>query len=152
MAKAYSSFFKLNPFEPVSQYIDCILQPFVKKTSTYIQDTLDFIRKVEGIEIVSGSILLSLDVVALYTNIPHEELRETLREIFESREELLPPMHFLLDLVDVLIEKNYFRFNRDYYLQVKGLAMGSAFAPSAAILYMNKFEHQFILNSDTDPY
>lgn len=138
--------------ESVSQYIDHILQPFVRKIPTFIQDTTYFIRKVEGILIPSGSMLLSLDVVALYTNIPHEELRETLRDVFDRRDNLVPPTHFLLDLVDVLIEKNYFIFNENYYLQINGVAMSSAFAPSAANLYMSQFEQQFILNPTANPY
>lgn len=32
---------------------------------------------------------------------------------------------FLLDLVDILLEKNYFYFNGDYYLQICGVSMGS---------------------------
>lgn len=65
--------------EPISKYIDSFLQPFVKRTRIFIQDTTDFINKVEGVIISSSSLILSFDVVSLYTNILHEELREVLQ-------------------------------------------------------------------------
>lgn len=91
--------------EPVSQYIDSLLQSYVRKTPTFLLDTTDFIRKIEGTAIPTDSLILSFDVVLLYTNIPHDELRSTLQEVFESRESPHSPTHFLLDLVDILTGK-----------------------------------------------
>lgn len=138
--------------EPVSQYIDSILQPFVHKFSTYLKDATDFIKKIEGSSVPEEALLLSFDVVSLYTNIPHEELRAILQNIFDSRTIPSPTTHFLLNLVDVLMETNYFRYNRDYYVQIKGVAMGSVFAPSAASLFMNDFEQPFILDLSVNPF
>lgn len=137
--------------EPVSRCIDSFLQPFVQKTGSFLQDTTDFINKVEGTSISNSSLILSFDVISLYTNVPHEELRMVLQEVFDKREILHPPSHFLLDLVDFLTDFNYFRFDCQYYLQIKGIAMGSAFAPSAANLFMDHFERTHILNT-SNPY
>lgn len=96
--------------------------------------------------------LLSFDVVSLYTNIPHDELRAVLQDIFDSKENPFPPSHFLLNLVVVLMETDYFRYDQQYYLQTKGVAMGSIFALSAANLFMDSFEQCFILNPDVNPF
>lgn len=109
--------------KPVSQYIDSLLQPYVRRTPTFLLDTTDFIRKIEGTSIPPDSLIFSFDVVSLYINIPHDELRTTLQEVFASHES--PPPHFLLDFVDILPEKNYYRYDRRYYLQIKGVAMDS---------------------------
>lgn len=108
--------------ENISNYLDSLLQPHV-----CIKDTGDFIQKIEGRYIPEDSLLLSLDVVSLYTNMPHEELKNVIREYLES-DHNLPPVHFILDLVDLLFEKDYFRFKSDYLLQVKSISMGS-FSP-----------------------
>lgn len=94
--------------ELISQYIDSILQPSVKRTPTFLLDTTDFIGKMEGFEILESSLLTSLDVRSLYTSIPHDELRVTLQEILDRRPDPHPPTHFLLGLIDALMEMNYF--------------------------------------------
>lgn len=138
--------------EPTSQYIDSILQPFVKQVPTFILDTTDFIRKVEGLAIPEEVLLVSLDVTSLYTNIPHEDLRLTLQNVLDMRPDPHPPTHFLLDLIDILIDKNYFRYDNSYYLQIRGVAMDSAFAPSTANLFMSMLEQQHILSPSSNPY
>lgn len=103
--------------KPVSRNIDSILQPFVRKTQSFLLDTTDFINKIERTVIPATSLILSFDVVSLYTNIPHDELRRTtLQECFNKREILHHPTHFLLDLVDFLMDYNYFRYDCDFYL------------------------------------
>lgn len=126
--------------EPVSKYFDWLLQPLVRKIPSFLHDTTDFIRKVEGVPIPEGAFIITLDVTSLYTNILHVELRTVLQNVLDTRVILHPPIHFILDLIDTLLENNYFRYDNDYYLQTRGVAMGSAFAPSAANLFMDNFE------------
>lgn len=106
----------------------------------------------EGVSIPEDSLILSLDVVLLYTNIPHEELRNVLQETLDTREVLHPHTHFVLDLIDTFLENNYFRYDSKFYLQIKGVAMGSAFVPSAANLFMHHFEQKNILNPINNPF
>lgn len=61
-------------------------------------------------------------------------------------------LFFLLDLADFLMDFNYFRFDWDYYLQTKGVAIGSAYAPSTANLFMDRFENLYILNEQANPF
>ena len=58
----------------ISEYIDYRLQPIVKEIQLYVQDTTDFLRKINQINFVpDNSYLVSLDVKSLYTNIPNAE-------------------------------------------------------------------------------
>ena len=58
----------------ISEYVDYHLQPIVKEISSYVQDTTDFLRKINQINFVpDNSYLFSLDVKSLYTNIPNAE-------------------------------------------------------------------------------
>lgn len=77
----------------------------MKAIPSFLLVMREFIRKVEGMAIPPTLLLLSLDVVSLYTSIPHEDIRITIQETLESRDITHPPIHFLLDLVDILLEK-----------------------------------------------
>ena len=61
------------PTERISQFVDFFLQPFVSKNRSYIKDTNDFLLKLQALgKLPENTILFSLDVVSLYTNIPTE--------------------------------------------------------------------------------
>ena len=65
----------------ISEFVDYYLQPEVKKLKSYVKDTPDFIKKIEAIDHVSNdSYLVSLDVRSLYTNIPHKEGTEPVKQ------------------------------------------------------------------------
>lgn len=132
--------------ENISKFIDSLLQLHVLKITMYIQDTRDFIRKVELTSIPENEILLTVDVVSLYTSIPHKEIRMVIQTYLERDQSLSIPTHFALGLIDLLLEKNYFRFKDSFYYQTKGVSMGSSFVPSVAKLFMAKLEEQFVLN------
>ena len=59
------------PTERLSQFADFFLQPIVTKSSSYIKDTTHFINILNELPALpSGSLLVTLDVSSLYTNIP----------------------------------------------------------------------------------
>ena len=65
----------------ISEFVDYYLQLVVKKLESYVKGTTDFIKKIEAIEHVSDdSYLVSLDVHSLYTNIPHKEGIEAVKQ------------------------------------------------------------------------
>ena len=65
----------INSSSPdISQFVDFYLQPIVFTLKSYIKDTTDFINKINRItEFPAESILVTMDVRSLYTNIPHRE-------------------------------------------------------------------------------
>lgn len=96
--------------ENISKYLDALLQPHVLQMKTYLRDTGDFISKIEGLCIPKSAVILSFDVVSLYTSIPYEDIRAVVHHYLEPDSASLPPIHFLLDLVDILLGKKIFYF------------------------------------------
>ena len=70
--------------EKLSAYIDQHIRPLVPNIPIYIKDTTDFINTIEGIQLDSTDLLVTIDVSALYTSIPHNEgllaINKTLKE------------------------------------------------------------------------
>ncbi len=60
-----------GPTENISQLVD--LQPHVKKIDSYIKDTNHIIDLIENTTIPKNCILATIDVKALYLNIPHRD-------------------------------------------------------------------------------
>ena len=91
--------------------------------------------KAEG-NLPDNSILVSIDVSALYTNIPQEEGLEEVREALKEREKPEIPTDFLLKLVEIILGSNIFEFNSKLFMQLIGTAMGTKPAPSYANIFM----------------
>jgi len=62
-----------GPTERISSFVDHLLQPIAQKQTSYLKDTTDFINFIEKTQVSHETILVSMDVTSLYTNILQEE-------------------------------------------------------------------------------
>lgn len=56
--------------EKLSQFIDGHLQPYVLNLPSYVKDTMHLLQIIDGIHVPPKSLLVALDVEALYSSIP----------------------------------------------------------------------------------
>ena len=74
-----------HPTEHISQFVDAHLNPLVPELPSYIKDTTHYLRKLDDLkELPPGSLLVTLDVSSLYTNVPQKEGIEACRKAFNS--------------------------------------------------------------------
>ena len=122
--------------------IDILLQPYTNLIKSYIKDTTDFLSKLPT-STNPDTLLVSFDVVNLYTNISHglgiEAIVYWLR-MFPLELPARISVEFLLERIKFILENNYFCFNDTYFLQTKGIAMGTKFAPIYATLVLGYIE------------
>jgi len=75
-----------HPKEKLSEFVDFHLKPHVEAKPSHLKDTTDYLLKMESMNsLPSGTILVSMDVSSLYTNIPHNEGIEACREGRDQR-------------------------------------------------------------------
>ena len=135
-----------SPTEKISQLLDLVLQPYVQKTKSYIKDTPNFIRKLLSIkDLTDQDWLFTFDVTSLYTNIPHSEGLEAVRRMISSRTEP-PSVSNILNLLEMVLTMNNFKFNNQHYLQISGTVLGTCVAPTYANIFMNDLEHHHVYN------
>ena len=138
-----------HPTEKISEFIDYHLRPLVEKLPSYIQDTTDYINKTPKENLSNETFLVTLDVVSLYTNIPHDEGIEACREAWNKRVNPTIPTRCLVELLSHVLKLNNFEFNGEHYLQINGTAMGTKMAPSYANIFMGRLENQLL---ELSPY
>ncbi len=136
-----------SPSERISQFVDFFLKPIVPKIPSYIKDTTHFLKLIEDLgEIPENCLLATLDVSALYTNIPQSEgISACLRALELTRDpESMPSHSSIAHLLKLVLSTNNFEFNSINYTQISGTAMGTKLAPSYANIFMAQFEHKFV--------
>ncbi len=137
-----------GPTEKISQLVDLHLQPYVSKVNSYIKDSGHIINLIEKLKIPPNCILTTIDVKALYLNIPHKEgIQAVLNRLYhnnrDSNEVPIPP-ESMRDLINIVLTKNYFQFADKMYHQIQGTAMGTKMAPAYANLFMAELEEQLL--------
>lgn len=84
-----------------------------------------------------GSLWASLDVASLYTSMPYEVgLTAVQYFLTKSRDMNSKQSEFLLNCIKLCLRNNYLTFLEQFYLHLKGTAMGANFAPVYANLTM----------------
>jgi hypothetical protein len=126
--------------ENISKFVDFHAKPLVQNLPSYIQDTPDFLRKLEDLNargpIPNKAILLTIDVSSLYTNIPKVDGLSAMKDALNSRPDQSVPTNFLIELMDIVLSFNIFEFDKELFLQRIGTAMGTSSAPTYANLEM----------------
>ncbi|XP_072050367.1 uncharacterized protein [Amphiura filiformis] len=119
---------------------------------SYVKDTTDFLNKLDSLkDIPNDSILVSLDVKGLYTNIPHDDGITACKEALDNRTNKTPSTDDLINLLELTLKSNNFVFNDEHYLQTSGTAMGAKFSPSYANIFMGWHEGTLFNTSALKP-
>ena len=144
------------PTEKISQLVDHFLTPpTTKYIRSYVRDTTDFLQKLDQLgELPPNCQVVTMDVTSLYTNIPNDEgLRAALKllTLYRPSPDVRPSNLNLVKLLEMVLKKNNFQFNRDHYLQIGGTAMGRKAAPGLANCFMGNFEEEFVYKYRTQP-
>ena len=116
---------------------------------------MDFLNKIDIINqkniIGPDTLLCTMDVSALYTNIPHSDGTEACRHYLNTRRDQTTPTSFLCTLIQLILTLNNFVFQDQHFLQTQGTAMGTSMAPSYACLFMGMFETNFLNSCKNKP-
>jgi len=125
--------------ERVAMFIDAFIKTKANKHPSYIKNTYDFLDKITDMELSPESLLITLDVESMYTNINHDEGIQAVRNAFSECQND-PKFIAIMELLELSLKCNDFEFDDKLFLQVSGTAMGQKYAPHYADIYMAQFE------------
>ena len=92
----------------------------------------------KGPKLPSNAMLVTIDAIGAYTNIPQKDGVECLKEALEERKDQTIPSEFIAKLMELLLQHNLFEFNSSTWRQKIGTAMGVHPAPNYANIYLSR--------------
>ena len=117
----------------------------MQEGESYNKGTGDFLNKIKNINVIpENAILITVDVVGLYTSIPHQAGLEVLREALDKSKTHKVPKGKLVKMAEFVLKNNYFKFSDKVYQQISGIAAGTKFAPPYACIFMDQVESKFL--------
>ncbi|CAF3301814.1 unnamed protein product [Rotaria socialis] len=141
------------PTTGISKFLDKLIRPIFDKhaRSTTIIDGVDLIHRLEAYTtngyLKPKTYFCTFDITDLYTMLPQEESLDILIEFlvqhcYQKVQNI--PIDIIRKLALIVIKENVFVYEKKFYRQVIGGAMGSAFTLTLANIFMWKWERQLV--------
>ena len=120
-----------------------MLEPYTKNSLT-ARDSFSFASEVRGCD--TNKVMASLDVEALFTNIPLEETIDICVQLAFKYREKVDGMNRdqLRSLLSLATKESFILFDGSYYQQVDGVAMGSPLGPTFANIFLAFHEEKWL--------
>ena len=136
--------------ENISHFVDFFSKEIPEKLDSHIKDTPHLLRMLENLNQNSSqpenALLVSIDVVGLYPNIPQDEGMAAFKEYIkdpEYRDQTIPSS-LLMTFLRYVLSFNSFVFDGKLYLQCWGTAIGTKVAPTYATIFMASLEKKLL--------
>jgi hypothetical protein len=142
-----------TPTTGISKLLDEIIRPLFDKhvRSTTIIDGVDLIRRLDAYvandHLKPTTQLCTFDITDLYTMLPQEESLNALTEFllqYGYHKVKGIPIDAIRKLARIVITENVFVYEKKFYRQIIGGAMGSAFTLTLANIFMWKWEKKLV--------
>ena len=125
---------------PPSLVVDAILQQFLSHSPSYLKDTNDLLTRLKSKSIPISDYdnisLIAIDIVALYPSIPTNEALVLIEKLLKTYGLNNEQLQLIIRLLALILKKNVFTFNLDWFVQLIGTAMGTPAAVSFATLFL----------------
>ena len=129
----------------LSKYLAQLLAPLGNSRYT-VPSTEEFINRVREMRPQSNRIMISFDVVSLFTNVPLEKTIDIiLKKIY--RDKLIKTKIKRDDMKKLLYlctKEGHFTFNDEVYMQTDGVMMGSPLGSLIANIFMCELENHLV--------
>ena len=140
-----------SPTYELSKYLAMILHPLVKTSPHTINNANTFLTNIKDLKLEPDEIMISFDVVSLFTSIPLDTAKRITNELltydesWQTRTKL--DKHDILELLDLCLSTE-FSFQNSYYRQISGTPMGSPLSSFLAEAVMQDLEKRSVTNNN----
>jgi hypothetical protein len=115
----------------LAKHLAGLLGQLTGNSPHHVQNSGQFIQILDAIKLQPGDLMVSFDVVSLFTNVPITDSLKLLSQHFQNDH---------LALFKHVLTSTYFSFDNEFYEQTDGVAMGSPLSPVIANFFMQDFE------------
>ena len=144
--------FYTSPSYQLSKYLTRLLSPLVGNTSSNVKNSAEFKTFITSQQLKSDEVLVSFDVVSLFTKIPTKLAVEVARRglmadaTLEVRTNL--SVEEIVQLLEFCLNATYIAYRGSVFRQVYGTAMGSPVSVVVANLVMEDVEERALTTFD----
>ena len=142
----------LSILSPTACFLDHVLQPLAQSYTDYLHNSTALSLTLQDLHVPDNAILVTIDVTGLYPSIPQSQCLDTIYNEMHNRSHLVTfDPNLIIHLLHTNINYNYFSFAGHIFQQIKGTAMGAAFSPTIANIFMSTIIREFLHTQNKRP-
>lgn len=141
-----------SPAYALSKFLVKILNHMTADSIYNVKNSTELKDRLSNVRMEVGEVLVSFDVVSLFTNIPVQLCTKIIEREWDRLKSYTDiPMKKFLEMLKFCIEdNNYFSFNGNLHRQVYGTPMGSPLSPILADIVMEDLLDNVLKELDFD--
>nr|CAH8870068.1 unnamed protein product [Trichobilharzia regenti] len=131
-----------SPYHATAKWLVKLLKPLHNEVVKHsVNGSFEFVEKIRDLN-VRDKFMISFDVSSLFTNVPLIETVDFICEEITTRNiDIGISVTTLKELILRCTMNVHFLFNKEYYRQIDGVAMGSPLGPILADFFLAKLEN-----------
>lgn len=134
-----------SPFNALALFQKTILNHTAYQNKYYIKNSFDFKDKIKNVKVPSNYVLISLDVISLYTSIPNVLAIKSVEKRWDKISTLTDiPKNEFISAIDTTLHSTFFAYGDAFYKQIDGCAMGASISSIVAQIVMEDLEEKVI--------
>jgi len=124
-----------------ASFLHNILHKNLPKHRSLVNNSFDLVGSLSGLRVGESDVLLSLDVVSLFTNIPLDLALDGVRRRWDFiKDHTQIPLEPFIRALEFVLSSTFFTFNGNTYQQTFGTPMGSPLSPIIADMVLQDLE------------
>lgn len=126
-----------SPCYNLAKIVHKILHPITTTFPYNVSNSIDLVKTLNTVTLPNNYVLVSFDVTSLFTNIPKELVIKIIKEKWQFISSYTTlSKSLLIELIEHCFDTSYFVFNKKFFKQIDGTAMGNPLSPVLANFVM----------------
>ena len=139
----------------LSKFMAKRLTPLINSNNLSIKNSFELIDRISNFKINDNDLMLSFDVVSLFTKIPVHIVKSVIFNRLKCDSELKIRcklnINEIMNALDLCLDNTYLCFRKKFYRQIFGVAMGSPIFVIVANLVMESIENKMLKDFVSPP-
>lgn len=128
-----------SPTHKLSRFCNDILKNIADRSPYKLQNSYDFVKRIDTVKVDADDVMISFDVVSLFTNIPRDLALLIIEEEWDRIEVYTSiPKSLFKDIVMLIMKSGFFKYKGSFYEQIEGMPMGNCLSPVIADIVIDR--------------
>ena len=133
------------PSYKIAKFLNNRIKEYINLPNTYaVENSYKIAQELHKIHITENHKIVTLDIKDLYVNLPKQGIIQSTIFWLDRNNINKKIKEQIIQLLNIIIEQNYFQYNNQFFRPENGIAMGSPISGTLAEIYLQLIEELHI--------